>query len=204
MKHIIGGVIFMATLCNFAAAQAIETAKSSITRHQVTLQGGAVFTRKVTDSGIAYKPTSSGAGLVGYRFNINRWLGVEGDYDFFRNSQKFMISSNSTSLKTNVNVATGSAVINIPNPITKRFKSYAFVGGGALIFNPPGTDLTVLQTRNVVVFGGGVDFPIARHIAIRGQAKTLMYKAPDFTMSNFPTNKYVQTLVPSAGLVFSF
>jgi len=202
MKHIIWGVIFLGILCNFAVAQAVETA-TSVTRHQLTVQGGATFTRKVTDSsGITYKPTSSGAGLVGYRFNINRWLGVEGDYDFFRNSQKFMTSSSSTSLKTNVNVATGSAVINLPNPITKRFKSYAMVGGGAMIFNRSGTDFTALQTRNVIVFGGGADFPITRHIAIRGQAKTYMYKVPDFTISNFHTSKYVQTMVPSVGLVF--
>jgi len=203
MKHIIGGVIFMATLCNFAAAQAVETARS-MTRHQVTVQGGAIFTRKMTDAGITYKPTSSGAGLVGYRFNINRWLGVEGDYDFFRKSQKFITSSSSTSLKTNVNVATGSAVINIPNPITKRFKSYAFVGGGAMIFNPPGTGFAATERRNVIVFGGGVDFPVSRHVAIRGQGNTLMYKAPDFMLSSVRTNKYSQTLVPSAGLVFSF
>jgi hypothetical protein len=193
----------MAALCNFAGAQAVETARH-MTRHQVSVQGGAVFTRKVTDSGITYKPTSSGAGLVGYRFNINRWLGVEGDYDFYRNSQKFITSGSSISVKTNVNVATGSVVINIPNPITRRFRSYAFIGGGAMIFNPPGTDFTALHTRNVIVFGGGVDFPISRHIAIRGQAKTLMYKTPDFTMGNLQTSKYVQTMVPSAGLVFNF
>jgi hypothetical protein len=175
-----------------------------MTRHQVTVQGGVTFTRKVTDSGITYKPTSSGTGLVGYRFNINRWLGVEGDYDFFRNSQKFIISSTSISLKTNVNVATGSAVINIPNPMTKRFKSYASIGGGAMIFHPTGTDITTLQTRNVIVFGGGVDFPVAPHIAIRGQAKTLMYKAPDFATNNLRTSKYVQTMIPSVGVVFSF
>ncbi len=73
-----------------------------------------------------------------------------------------------------------------------------------MIFNPPGTDLPALQTRNVIVFGGGVDFPIARHIAIRGQGKTLMYKVPDFTMTSLRTSKYGQTMVPSVGVVFDF
>src|SRR5260370_37116636 len=106
MKHILGGVIFREPICIFGTAQAVETARS-MTRHQVTVQGGAIFTRKMTDAGITYKPTSSGAGLVGYRFNINRWLGVEGDYDFFRNSQKFITSSSCTSLTTKVKVPTG-------------------------------------------------------------------------------------------------
>jgi hypothetical protein len=204
MKHIIGGVILLGALCNFSAAQATETAIRR-TRHQVSVQAGAEFTRKVTDSsGITYKPTSSGVGLIGYRFNINRWLGVEGDYDFFRNSQKFITSGSSISLKTNVNIATGSAVINLPNPLTKRMKSYALVGGGAMLFNLRGTDFTSGQTRNVIVFGGGVDIPVTRYISIRGQAKTFMYKAPDFTDNNLRTSKYVQTMVPSVGLVFNF
>ena len=203
MKQLIGGVIFLAALCSFAAAQATETA-TRVPRHQVAVQAGGEFTRKVVDSGITYKPTSSGAGLVGYRFNINRWLGVEGEYDFFRNTQKFSVSSSSVSLRTNVHAATGAAVINLPNPLTKRVRSYAFVGGGALLYDPRDTDLIYRQFTNVIVFGGGVDIPIARHLAVRGQAKTFMYKAPDFTMTNLRTSKYVQTMVPSVGLVFSF
>jgi len=203
MKLIFGGIIFIAALCNFAAAQAVETARHA-TRHQVTIQAGATFTRKVTDSGITYQPTSSGAGLVGYRYNINRWLGVEGDYDFFRNSQKFIISSSSISLKTNVNVATGSAVINLPNPITKRFKSYASIGGGGNDFPPNGHRYYGSANQECDRVWRWVDFPVAPHIAIRGQAKTLMYKAPDFTTSNLKTSKYVQTMIPSVGVVFSF
>ncbi|NYF78587.1 outer membrane protein [Granulicella arctica] len=203
MKQLICGVIFLGSLCHFAGAQAIETATRT-PRQQVSVQLGADFTRKVTDAGITYKPTSSGAAEVGYRFNINRWLGAEGDFDFFRDSQKFILSSTTASLKTNVSVATGSVVINLPNPITKRFKSFATVGGGAMIFNPTGTDFTAVQSRNVIAFGGGADFPVTRHIAIRGQAKTFLYKAPDFKMSDLHTSKYVQTMVPSVGLVFSF
>jgi len=203
MKYIVVGLALLAALCPLADAQAVETARY-MPRHQITLQGSANFTRKVTDSGITFKPTSSGGGLVGYRFNITRWLGVEGEYDFFRNTQKFITSSSSTALRTNVHAATGEAVVNIPNPLTKRMSSYAFVGGGALLYDPCDTKLIDGQIRNVIVFGGGLDIPVARHIAIRGQAKTFMYKAPDFTMSNLRTNKYVQTMVPSAGLVFSF
>jgi hypothetical protein len=203
MKLLIGGLIIMASLSHMADAQALETT-SYTPRHQVTIQGGAGFTRKVTDAGVTYKPTSSGVGLVGYRFNITRWLGVEGDYEVFRNSQKFLTANTQTSLKTNVNVATGAIVINIPNPITKRFRSFVSVGGGAIFFSPTGADFDATERQNVIAFGGGLDFPISRHLAIRGQGNTLMYKAPDFGMSGLRTSKYSQTLVPSAGLVFSF
>jgi opacity protein-like surface antigen len=203
MKRLIGGFIVTLTLCNFASAQVVEATKS-FARQQVTLQGSGVFTRKVTDSGVTFKPTSSGGVLAGYRFNINHWLGVEGDFDGFRDSQKFLTSINTTALKTNVYAATGSAVISLPNPLTKKFQSFMSVGGGALIFDPQDTSLVPRQTRNVISFGGGVDIPVSRRIAIRAQAKTFMYKAPDFELSSLRTDKYVQTMIPSVGVVYKF
>jgi opacity protein-like surface antigen len=203
MKQLISGALFLLASCNFAAAQALETA-TRMTRHQVAVQGSGIFTRKVTDSGITYKPTSSVGGSVGYRYNLNRWLGVEADGDYFRNSQKFLIATSSTSLRTNVYAATGAGVINLPNPVIKRMKSYALVGGGVLVFHPRDTDLIEPQFRTAIVFGGGADIPVAPHIAVRGQVKTFMYKAPDFGLSSIRTTKYAQAMVPSVGVVFSF
>jgi hypothetical protein len=36
------------------------------------------------------------------------------------------------------------------------------------------------------------------------QDKSFLYKAPDFKVADLHTNKYVETMIPSAGLVFSF
>jgi hypothetical protein len=203
MKQLIRGALFLLASHTFATAQAVETATHT-TRHQVAIQGSGMFTRKVTDSGITYKPTSAVGGSIGYRYNINRWLGVEGDGDYFRNSQKFLTSTTTTSLRTNVYAATGAAVINLPNPVIKRMRSYAFIGGGALVFHLRDTDVFDPQFKNVIVFGGGADIPVAPHIAIRGQLKTFMYKAPDFGVSSLRTNKYAQATIPSVGVVFSF
>ena len=187
----------------FAMAQATE-AGQSIARHQITVQGSGVFTRKVNVQGVTYKPTSSGGGTVGYRFNFSRFLGAEVEYDFFRNTQKFETSSTSLSLRTNVHAATGSAVINLPNPLTKRFKSYAMVGGGVLLFDPRDTTFIPRQTANAIMFGGGIDIPITRQFAIRAQAKNFLYKAPDFSLGVSRPDKFSQMMVPSAGLVFQF
>lgn len=186
------------------AQEHTQPAATAIGRQQVTLQGSGIFTRKVTDSGIIYEPASTGGILAGYRFNINHWLGVEGDYDGYRDTQKFLAASASTRIETNANAATGAGVINIPNPVIKSMKSFAFIGGGALLFDPRDTNLIAMQTRSAIVFGGGVDIPVTRRIAIRAQAKNFMYKAPDFGVSSLKTGKWAQTQVPSAGFVFSF
>jgi opacity protein-like surface antigen len=203
MKRLIGGFIVTLTLCNFASAQVVEATKR-FTRQQITLQGSGVFTKKVNDSDIAYKPTSSGGALGGYRFNFNRWLGAEGDFDVFRDSQRFSTSTATTAVRTNVYAATGSAVISLPNPLTRRFQSFVSVGGGALVFDPRDTYFVPRQTRNVIAFGGGVDIPVSRRIAIRAQARTFMYKSLDFELSSLRTNKYFQTMIPSVGVVFKF
>ncbi len=78
-------------------------------RQEITIQGSGFFPKETTESGITSKPTYSGGVLAGYRFNINRWLAVEGNYDYFRNSQKFSSSGGSTFVPTNVHAVTGLA-----------------------------------------------------------------------------------------------
>jgi opacity protein-like surface antigen len=198
MKQLTGGIGLLLAFCTLAAAQEA--------RSQITIQGSGVFTRKTNDSGVTYKPTSSGGIVAGYRFNITRWLGVEADYDYFKNTQKYLAAGNSTLLaeKVGVHAMTGAAVINIPNPLTKRLRSYVLAGGGVLLYKQRDTDFIDSQTKGAIVFGGGMDIPITKHILIRGQARTFMYKAPDFKFGALRTDKYTQTLIPSFGLVFTF
>jgi hypothetical protein len=131
-------------------------------------------------------------------------VGVEADYDYFRNSQKFSTSTTSFRLKSDIHTLTGGAVINLPNPLTKRFNSFLYVGGGEMFFVQPNATSFASQMVPVIAFGGGVDVPFSRHLALRLQGKNYLYKAPDFGTSAPTLNKHVQTLVPTAGVVFSF
>src|SRR5260370_32884783 len=58
-------------------------------RQELTIQGSGFFPKETTESGIASKPTYSCGGLAGYRFGINGWLAVEGNYGSFHHSQKY-------------------------------------------------------------------------------------------------------------------
>jgi len=137
MNRIFLALILPAAVCGMAVAQAVPTANRRPSS-ELNVQGGAIFARAVTDHGIRYKPTSAGSVDVGYRFYITRWLGVEGDFDYFRNSQKYTTSTFTLQQKTNVAAVSGSAVFNLPNPLTNKFQSFFMVGGGALIFHPEG------------------------------------------------------------------
>jgi hypothetical protein len=84
-------------------------------RNEVTVQGSGFFNKQTTGSGITYQPTNSGGVMAGYRFNLKNWLAVEGDYDYFRNGQKFLTSSGTTFIPMNVHAATGTAIVKLPS-----------------------------------------------------------------------------------------
>ncbi len=176
-------------------------------RHEVTVQGSGFFNKETTDGGITNQPTNSGGVMVGYRFNLKNWLAVEGDYDYFRNSQKFLTSSDTTFIPMNVHAATGTAILKLPSfkvPAVKIVSPFVLAGGGTMLFDPRGGSGSKEQTRGAFVYGGGFDVPMAKHIALRAQYRGFVYKTPDFEMTSLKVDKYTHSAVPSAGLVFTF
>jgi opacity protein-like surface antigen len=176
-------------------------------RHEVTVQGSGFFKKQTTAGGITDEPTNSGGVMAGYRFNLKNWLAVEGDYDYFRNDQKFSASSGTTFIPMNVHAATGTAIVRLPSfkmPAVKIVSPFVLAGGGAMFFDPRGGSVNQEQTRGAFVYGGGFDVPMAKHIALRAQYRGFVYKIPDFEMTSLEVDKYTHSAVPSAGLVFTF
>jgi outer membrane immunogenic protein len=176
-------------------------------RHEVTVQGSGFFKKQTTTGGITDDATNSGGVMAGYRFNLKNWLAVEGDYDYFRNDQKFRASSGITFIPMNVHVATGTAIVRLPSckmPAVKIVSPFVLAGGGAMFFDPRGGSVTKEQTRGTFVYGGGVDVPIAKHFLVRAQYRGFIYNVPDFEMTSLKVDKYTHAAVPSAGFVFTF
>jgi opacity protein-like surface antigen len=176
-------------------------------RHEVTVQGSGFFKKQTTAGGVTDEPTNSGGVMAGYRFNLKNWLAVEGDYDYFRNSQTFLTSSGTTFIPMNVHAATGTAIVKLPSfkmPAVKIVSPFVLAGGGAMFFDPRGASVDKEQTRGAFVYGGGFDVPMAKHIALRAQYRGFVYKIPDFEMTSLKVDKYTHSAVPSAGLVFTF
>jgi opacity protein-like surface antigen len=176
-------------------------------RHELTVQGSGFFNKETSDGGITNQPTNSGGVMAGYRFNLKNWLAVEGDYDYFRNSQKFLSSTGTTSMPMNVHAATGVAVVKLPSfkvPAVRFVAPFVLAGAGAMFFDPRGESVNGVQTRGTFVYGGGVDVPISKHFLVRAQYRGFVYKTPDFEMTSLKVDKYTHSAVPSAGLVFTF
>ena len=176
-------------------------------RNELTVQGSGFFQKQTSYGGITNESTNSGGMMAGYRFNLKKWLAVEGDYDYFRNHENFLSSSGTTFIQTNVHAATGAAIVKLPSfkmPAVKIVSPFVLAGGGAMFFDPRGGSASKEQTRGAFVYGGGVDVPMAKHIALRAQYRGFVYKIPDFEMASLKVDKYTHSAVPSAGLVFTF
>jgi opacity protein-like surface antigen len=194
MKRLILSVAVALTVCLASWAEEAQ--------QEVTVQGSGIFNKETTGNGITNKPTNSGGFVVGYRHNFNRLLAVEADSDYFRPSQKYNTSTGGSGyVKTNTYAITGTAVIKIPTSF--KLKPYALAGGGALVFDPRDSSLGD-QTRGAFVYGGGADYKLMNHIALRAQYRGFVYKVPDFGTSALHVDKFTHSAVPSAGLVFSF
>jgi len=202
MRNIAVMVASVALLLGLSAA-------AQESRSEISVQGTGFFTKDTTGQGTTDRSTNSGGVLVGYRYNFNRWLAGEAVYGYNRNTQQFFTSSGLSRVQANVHEATGGFVFHVPAPARFRLSPYVLAEGGALVFDPTNNAFGTVsgaqrQTTGVFAYGGGADFPIVKHVALRAEYRGLVYNAPDFGLSALNTNKITHTAQPSAGLVLHF
>ena len=195
----------VATAVGVAALQAV-TAVAQESRSEISLQGTGFFTKDSGGNGVQNHVTNTGGFLVGYRYNINRWLAAEANYGYDRNTQSYF-GSRLGRVQSNVHQATGEAVVKLPSFL--RLQPYALAGGGALMFDPTGNAGSSFtgatwQAKGAFVYGAGADYAFTRHISLRAEYRGYVYKTPDFNLASLNTNTWTHTAQPSAGIVFRF
>ena len=177
-------------------------------RNEVSVQGTGFFTKDSTGNGINRTATNSGGVLAGYRFRINHWFSAEGNYGWNRNSQMYFAGGGTSRVQANVHAITADLVVHLPVSFA-RLSPYALAGGGGLIFKPtrnaggfvPGADT---QGRGAFLYGGGVDYPLIRHISVRAEYRGFVYKSTDFGLESLNLHNWTHTAQPSAGLTYRF
>jgi opacity protein-like surface antigen len=174
---------------------------------EISVQGTGFFTRDSAGNGISQHATDTGGFIVGYRYHFNNWFAAEADYGYDRNTQQNLTSTGAFNLQTNVHQATADLVVTLPG--NSRINPYVLAGGGALIFDPTGNAGqsvagALRQAKGAFVYGGGADFPIVRHVALRAEYRGYVYNRPDFQLTALDSHVTAQTAQPSAGIVFRF
>jgi opacity protein-like surface antigen len=189
-------------------ASSAKAQEDGFMRHEIDVQGTGFFTKNSQQNGTLQHSTNTGGFLVNYRFHINGWLAAEASYGYNRNTQQNFTPSGNFGVQTNVHEATGALVADLPVSFA-RMRPYVLAGAGALVFDPTGNNTGLVsaaqsQARAAFVYGGGVDYRLMRHVALRLEYRGYVYDRPDFGIAALSSNVTTHTAQPSAGLVFHF
>lgn len=207
-KSVLSPVAFVAFIFLFIAAGFAQDYKS-----EFSIQGTANLPKNSTNIDIPHDATKSGGFLIGYRYHLNSWFAIQGDYGYTRDTQKYFDPFfGETDIQANVHQLTGEAVISAPS--RSRVRPYALAGVGALFFRPTnslnnsfvgvGQGSGNNQTKPAFVYGGGVDFDISKYLALRAEYRGLFYKIPDFQLPGLASDNFTHMAQPSVGLVWRF
>ena len=82
-------VIMIATAAVFLGVSAM----AQESRSEISLQGTGFFTKDTSGHGTTERTTNTGGFLVGYRYNLTRWLAAEAVYGYDRNTQHYFGTS---------------------------------------------------------------------------------------------------------------
>lgn len=198
----IGTIILGFALLLTASAVAEDT------RSEVSLEGTGFFTKDSNNRGISQRATNAGGFLVGYRYHFNDWVAAEANYGYSRNTESYLNGSGLSRVQSNIHEATAAFVVTPPvSPM--KLKPFFLAGSGALVFDPrngAGTSIASAQrqAKAAFLYGGGVDYDLTHHLALRAEYRGLVYKAPDFNVPALNADKLTHVAQPSAGIVIRF
>ncbi len=175
-------------------------------RSEISVQGTGFFTKNSDGNGIRNRATETGGLLVGYRYNITRWLAAEANYGYDRNTQSYF-GGTTARIQANIHTITGSAVVKLPG--FAKLQPYVLGGGGALSFDPTNNSGgsfvgATWQAKGAFLYGGGADYAFTRHISLRAEYRGYIYKEPDFYLTGLNTDTWTHIAQPSAGIVYRF
>jgi opacity protein-like surface antigen len=167
-----------------------------------TVQAFGSFVKKTVDNGVHQSATDSGGVLATYRLFFNRHHGVEFNYGYALNTQKF----GSAGLRADSHEATAAYVFRIP---LQRWTPFVLAGAGGLVFHPKDEAVAAFlantQARPAFVYGAGADVNLTSRIFLRAQYRGFVYNSPHFDSATLvDVERTTHRAEPSAGIGFRF
>lgn len=192
---LIGGTAFLA----FPGFSQNERETS---RQDVSAQGFGSFVKSTTQDGIENKATNSGGILASYRYFFSAHHGVEANYGYSSNTQKYLLSSGVTGVNTRAHEISGAYVFRLP---LRKFTPFALAGVGALVFDPKDYAGASRQTRAGFIYGGGADFNLTQHIFVRTEYRGFVYNSPTYDLPKLASmDRMTHRAEPSIGFGYRF
>jgi opacity protein-like surface antigen len=181
-------------------------------RLDLSVSGSAIFSKSVSavNSGVTLAPRDS-AGIFGtVRYHFNHLSAVEVNIGHTASAQIFEQPPETFKVHTSVTEFTAGYVLS-PFQM-KKLAPFLFAGGGALRWYPDAQYINgnasafgaYSQTSLAFLYGGGADYRLWHRIWLRAQYRGLVFRAPDFTVSQFFISAKGHMAEPSLGIAVKF
>jgi opacity protein-like surface antigen len=175
-------------------------AQSEAGKSDVAVQAVGSFEKSIIENGVQHSATNSGGVLGTYRYFFNRNHGVEFNYGYALNTQRYESAAFTGDTKAFSHEATAAYVVRLP---LKRVTPFALAGAGGLVFDPKDSAGSVIA-RPAFVYGAGADIDLGKRVFFRAQYRGLVYNSPQFELSPVSAEILSHRAEPSAGFGFRF
>lgn len=201
-----------------APAAGSDPMKSHWSRMDLGVAAAGQFTTDYTNQAISTNgfplpnqaTTMSPGAVVSFHAQPYDWAGIEMNYQFTRFSERYDVhgvpggGSYPEYVPTSVHEGTAAYMVHFHH--LYHFSPFVAVGGGYLDFQPsPNLPSNVHhQWRGAGLADVGFDFQTVSALGFRIGARELAYRAPDFTVGQLSSSRWVSTEEPYAGVYVKF
>lgn len=197
------------TMLLCALALSAVTAFGQESRQDISASAFGLISPDVTGNAVHLTTTHTVGFLGSYRYLLTPRSGVELNYGFAQNANKYVTSFIPNGrIHTRQQEVSGAYVYNLT---FKNFNPFAEVGVGAIIFTPikdfNTNNLDAKGNTNIGgLFGAGIAYELSPSFDLRVQYRGFVVKAPDFSTPNsdFKTNRYEVISTPAIGVAYHF
>jgi len=185
------------TIIAIVLASVPAFAQEEYSKQEVSVQVIGSFVKSTWDKGVEQTASNSGGVLANYRYFFNKNNGVEANYAYTSNTEKY---SSLGGVNTRNNEVSAAYVFRMP---LKHFTPFALVGAGALVFDPKDYAGATTQTRAAFIYGAGADYNFSSHIFMRAEYRGLVYNSPTYGVFD-GHDRVTHRAEPSIGFGYRF
>jgi outer membrane immunogenic protein len=175
-------------------------------RQDVSVSVTGIFQPFIVGNDVQQSSTDGLGGLVSYRYMLTPRSGLEANYQYAQNTQKYYTSFN------NVRVHDRMQEFSVAYVLNANFKNWnPFIEGGpaAFMFTPlddAGTNQLDVKGQTILgaMYGGGVAYELSPSFDIRAEYRGLLMKTPDFGLAPQKTGRFYNVYNPVIGIAYHF
>jgi outer membrane immunogenic protein len=175
-------------------------------RQDISVSGSALIPPYIAGNGAQLHATVGFGGLVSYRYLLTPRSGLELNYQYGQEVQHFTNPTNNNIIHDRFMEVSGAYVYSFN---FRNWNPFVEAGVGGFIYRPIDDQKTNLQglsgSTNVGgLYGAGIAYEISPSFDIRAEYRGLIYKTPNFGVTNFRTNRYYNVSDPVIGIAYHF